>query len=74
LHWKFNDDANAESSYIISDDMMRINWQGKPKYLAETCPNATLFSINPTLNYLTLDCKPAAVQSQHLAFTYILNP
>jgi hypothetical protein len=24
------------------------NWQGKPKYSEETCPNATLSTINPT--------------------------
>jgi hypothetical protein len=44
------------------------NWQGKPKYLDKTCPNATSFTTNPT--WSNLGCHGGKLATNHGLLTY----
>jgi hypothetical protein len=42
------DDDDDDDEDDLLEQLVKLIWQGKPKYSEETCPGATLSTTNPT--------------------------
>jgi hypothetical protein len=57
---------------MINNVEKLMEWEvaGKTKYREKTCPNATLFTINPTRVTLGLNPAPVAMSLHYLMLKY----